>query len=144
MLFHWSHTGRHGQPEKYLQRLRLELVFRKQPLLSLWPRDWTFAERAKFGPGIGHFLLCLGLFESIDCSLALCDTLTRWRWLDRNSLEERKAEDSRTCGVELTWEMKIYAIQLHRLTETCTSTTSTSQVSWQHLILENPNRHTLI
>jgi hypothetical protein len=59
-------------------------------------------------------------------------------------LEERKAEDSRTCGVELTWEVETRTDRLHQLTETCTSTTSTSQVSWQHLTLENPIRHAKI
>jgi hypothetical protein len=43
--------------------------------------------------------------------------------------------------VELTLEVEVRAEHLHQLTWTCTTTTSTSQVSWQHFYLENPIQH---
>jgi hypothetical protein len=43
--------------------------------------------------------------------------------------------------VELTLEVEVRAEHLHQLMWTCTTTTSTSHVSWQHFYLENPIRH---
>jgi ABC-type molybdate transport system ATPase subunit len=62
-----------------LARLRLKLVLSKRPLLFFWPKDRISIERAKLSSP--NVLLVLPLsslpFESIDCSLALCDTLAR-------------------------------------------------------------------
>jgi hypothetical protein len=46
--------------------------------------------------------------------------------------------------VELTLEVEVRVEHLHQLAWTCTTTTSTSQVSWKHPLLENPIRHCII
>jgi hypothetical protein len=62
-----------------LASLRLKLVLSKGPLPFFWPKDRISTERAKLSsPGVLSVLPLSRLpFESIDCSLALCDTLAR-------------------------------------------------------------------
>ena len=94
----------------------------EQPLRFLWPRDRTSAERAK------SFPLCVPSRSgwNIVCSLALSvfwEVIASRTMLDQNPMEEENVIDERTLGGDL-------ADQLHRLTKICTTTTSTSQVSW--------------
>jgi hypothetical protein len=55
------------------------LVLSKGPPLFIWPKDRISTERVKLSSCVLLVLplLSLGLFEGIDCSLALCDTLAR-------------------------------------------------------------------
>jgi len=105
-----------------------------------------------FGPWIGHqprgpshflFVFLLGLvafleyclFSCLECVLEVIATRTT---LDRNLMEKENVIDDRTLG------RGDLADRLHQLTKICTTTTSTSQVSWQHPLLENPIRHCII
>jgi hypothetical protein len=58
--------------QKVLARLRLKLVLSKGPPLFFLPKDQISAERVKLSSCVLSVLplLSLGLFESIDCSLA--------------------------------------------------------------------------
>ena len=105
-----------------------------------------------FGPWIGHqprgpshflFVFLLGLvafleyclFSCLECVLEVIASRTT---LDRNPMEKENMIDDRTLG------RGDLADRLHQLTKICTTTTSTSQVSWQHPLLENPIRHCII
>ena len=127
----------HSWPGKYRLGLDLKLMLSEQPLLFLWPRDRTSAERAK------SFPLCVPSRScwNIVCSLALSvfwEVIASRTMLDQNPMEEENVIDERTLGGG------DLADRLHRLTKICTTTTSTSQVSWQHPLLENPIRHCII
>ena len=104
--------------------------------MFLWPMDRTSAERAKsflfvFLLGFVAFLeYCL--FSCLECVLEVIATRTM---LDRKPMEKENVIDDRTQG------RGDLADRLHQLTEICTTTTSTLQVSWQHPLLENPIRH---
>ena len=83
----------------------------------------------------------LSPFWSIICSLALSvfwEVIASRTTLDRNPMEKENVIDDRTLG------RGDLADRLHQLTKICTTTTSTSQVSWQHPLLENPIRHCII
>ena len=105
-----------------------------------------------FGPWIGHqpkgpshflFVFLLGLvafleyclFSCLECVLEVIATRTT---LDRNPMGRENVIDDRTLG------RGDLADRLHQLTKICTTTTSTSQVSWQHPLLENPIKHCTI
>ena len=97
-----------------------------------------------FGPWIGHqprgpshflFVFLLGfvafleycLFSCLECVLEVIATRTM---LDRKPMEKENVIDDRTLG------RGDLADRLHQLTKICTTTTSTSQVSWQHPLLK--------
>ena len=105
-----------------------------------------------FGPWIRHqprgpshflFVFLLGLvtfleyclFSCLECVLEVIASRTT---LDRNPMEKEDVIDDRTL------RRGDLADRLHQLTKICTTTTSTSQVSWQHPLLENPIRHCII
>ena len=105
-----------------------------------------------FGPWIRHqqrgpshflFVFLLGLvafleyclFSCLECVLEVIASRTT---LDRNSMEKEDVIDDRTL------QRGDLADRLHQLKKICTATTSTSQVSWQHPLLENPIRHCII
>ena len=101
--------------------------------------DRTSAETAKSFPLCVPSRTCrlFGiLFVScLECVLEVIATRTT---LDRKPMEKENVIDDRTLGGG------DLADRLHQLTKICTTTTSTSQVSWQHPLLENPIRHCII
>ena len=105
-----------------------------------------------FGPWIGHqprgpshflFMFLRGLVTFLEYCLFSClecvlEAIASRTTLERNPMEKKNVINNRTLG------RGDLADQLHQLTKICTTTTSTSQVSWQHPLLENPIRHCII
>ena len=87
----------HSWPRKYRPGFDLKLVLSEQPLLFLWPRDRTSAERAK------SFPLCVPSRScwNIVCSLALSvfwEVISSRIMLDQYPMEEENVIDERTLG----------------------------------------------
>ena len=82
--------------------------------------------------------LRLVVFSGVECSLALHDAQrSSWR------SDQENVDDDKDCGMESTQE-EVTLLMEHQRMENCTTTTSTSQVSWQHPLLEKPIRHCII